>query len=171
MEFDKIAKARKVFKVRSSNRQLQTVVGFTDRARERGIEFACGGSTLPVQGNEGGYYFAPSVANNVDPDDELAQKEVFGPVLSVIPVSSVDEAIEVANNTDYGLAAGIHTKDISAAMRFAKSVEAGQVYINGYHGSGDTVPFGGFRDSGIGREKGLAGLDAYSETRAVTITL
>ncbi len=154
-----------------SNRQLQTVVGFADRAKGRGIDFACGGNPARVASNQGGYYFEPTVANNIDPDDELAQKEVFGPVLSVIPVASVDEAIEVANNTDYGLAAGIHTKDITAAMRFAKSVEAGQVYINGYHSSGDTVPFGGFRDSGIGREKGLAGLDAYSETRAVTITL
>ncbi len=154
-----------------SNKQLQTVVGFADRAKDRGIDFSCGGSLADVESNQGGYFFEPTIANNVDPDDELAQKEVFGPVLSVIPVASVDEAIDVANNTQYGLAAGIHTQDISAAMRFAKSVEAGQVYINGYHGSGDTVPFGGFRDSGIGREKGLAGLDAYSATRAVTITL
>ncbi|MDA9008804.1 aldehyde dehydrogenase family protein [Alphaproteobacteria bacterium] len=154
-----------------SNRQLRSVVSFTVRAKERGVEFACGGSAISISGNEGGHFFAPSVADKIDPSDELAQKEIFGPVLSVIPVGSVNEAIEVANNTDYGLAAGIHTRDINAAIRFAKSVEAGQVYINGYHGSGDTVPFGGFRDSGIGREKGLAGLDAYSATRAVTISL
>ena len=104
-------------------------------------------------------------------DDELARDEVFGPVLSVIPIDGLDQAIEIGNDSEYGLAAGIHTRNISNALRYARNIEAGQVYINGYHASGDTVPFGGMKQSGVGREKGLAALDAYYETKAVTITL
>ena len=154
-----------------SPRQLQAVAGFTQRARERGIAFVVGGDPVAVAGCEGGHFFAPTIADNVPPEDELAQAEVFGPVLSVIPVDDVEHAIEIANGTAYGLAAGIHTRDITAAMRFARGVEAGQVFVNGYHGADDTVPFGGAKDSGIGREKGLAALDAYCQTKAVTVTL
>ena len=154
-----------------SGRQLQTVVGFADRARARGITFATGGEPAEVVGCEAGHFFAPSIADNVPPEDELAQAEIFGPILSVIPVEGVEQAIEIANNTAYGLAAGIHTESIGKAMRFARGVSAGQIFINGYHGAGDTVPFGGMKESGIGREKGLAALDAYSEIKAVTVTL
>ncbi len=154
-----------------SSRQFQTVVGFVERARGRGMSLATGGLPARVKDCEGGFFFEPTIADNVAADDELAQAEVFGPVLSVIPVDGVEDAIEIANGTSYGLAAGIHTKDISKALRFARSVEAGQVFVNGYHSAGDTVPFGGMKQSGIGREKGLAALDAYCETKAVTVTL
>lgn len=154
-----------------SARQFQTVIGFADRARERGIKLLTGGGPITIEGCEGGHFFAPTVANDVPVDDELAQSEIFGPVLSVIAIDGRDEAISIANATDYGLAAGIHTRDISNAMRFARGVDAGQVFVNGYHGSGDTVPFGGFKASGIGREKGLAALSNYYETKAVTVTL
>ncbi|MHA1599658.1 MAG: aldehyde dehydrogenase family protein [Alphaproteobacteria bacterium] len=154
-----------------SSRQLQTVVGFVDRARSRGIHLLAGGDTVSVEGCEGGHFFAPTIADNVPPGDELAQAEIFGPVLSVIPVDDVEHAIEVANATAYGLAAGIHTRDISKAMRFARGVEAGQVFINGYHASGDTVPFGGMKQSGIGREKGLAALANYCEVKSVAVSL
>ncbi len=153
-----------------SNRQLQTVTGYTQRARERGIEFACGGNPAAVEGCEGGFFFEPTIAANVPADDELAREEVFGPVLSIMSVDDIEQAIEIANRTEYGLAAGVHTRDISAAMKYARSVEAGQVFINGYHGAGDTVPFGGFKQSGIGREKGLAALANYCETKAITVT-
>ena len=154
-----------------SGRQLQTVVGFAERAKERGIAFVTGGDPASVEGCEGGHFFQPSIADNVRPDDELAQAEIFGPILSVIPVEDLDQAIAIANDTAYGLAAGVQTRDISAALRFAKGVSAGQVFVNGYHGAGDTVPFGGMKESGIGREKGLAALEAYTETKAVTVTL
>lgn len=154
-----------------SPRQLQTVVGFVDRARGRGIDLVTGGEPGRVEGAEGGNFYLPTIADNVPEDDELAQSEVFGPVLSIIPVDDIGHAIEVANNTVYGLAAGIHTANIDNAMRFARGVEAGQVFINGYHGAGDTVPFGGMKESGIGREKGLAALDGYYETKAITLTL
>jgi len=154
-----------------SAKQLATVSGFTERARARGIQFATGGNPVTVKDCENGHFFAPSIAIDVPFDDELARDEVFGPVLSVIPIDGLEQAIEIGNDSDYGLAAGIHTRDISKAMRYARNIEAGQVYINGYHGSGDTVPFGGMKQSGVGREKGLAALDAYYETKAVTITL
>lgn len=154
-----------------SRRQVQAVAGFAERARERGIAFVAGGETARVEDCEGGCFFLPTIADNVPPDDELAQAEVFGPVLSVICVDDLEHALEVANGTAYGLAAGIHTNDLTKAMRFARGVEAGQVYINGYHNAGDTVPFGGMKDSGIGREKGLAALDAYCEIKAVTMSI
>ena len=104
-------------------------------------------------------------------DDELATDEVFGPVLSVIPIDGINDAIEIGNATEYGLAAGIHTRNISTALRYARGIEAGQVYINGYHASGDTVPFGGVKQSGVGREKGLAALDAYYEIKSIVVSL
>jgi aldehyde dehydrogenase (NAD+) len=154
-----------------SGRQLTAVAGFAERARERGIEFATGGKPVTIEGCEQGHFFAPSIAVNVPVDDELARDEVFGPVLSVIPVDSLEQAIEIGNDSDYGLAAGIHTRDIGNAMRYARAIEAGQIYINGYHASGDTVPFGGMKHSGVGREKGLAALDAYYEVKSIIISL
>ena len=154
-----------------SAKQLSVVTGFIERARQRGIQFATGGNPVTVEECENGHFFAPSIAVDVPTDDELAHDEVFGPVLSVIPIDGLEQAIAIGNDSEYGLAAGIHTRDITKALRYARNIEVGQVYINGYHGSGDTVPFGGMKQSGIGREKGLAALDAYYETRAVTITL
>jgi acyl-CoA reductase-like NAD-dependent aldehyde dehydrogenase len=154
-----------------SARQLAAVSGFTERARQRGIQFATGGNPVTVEDCENGHFFAPSIAVDVPLDDELARDEVFGPVLSVIPVDGLEQAIEIGNDSDYGLAAGIHTRDIGQALRYARAIEAGQVYVNGYHASGDTVPFGGMKQSGVGREKGLAALDAYYEVKAVTISL
>ena len=154
-----------------SKKQLKAVSGFTERAHQRGIQFAAGGSPVSIDNYENGNYFAPSIATDVPVDDELATTEIFGPVLSVIPINGLEQAIDIGNNSDYGLAAGIHTRDISTAMKYARAIEAGQVYINGYHASGDTVPFGGMKQSGVGREKGLAGLDAYCETKSITITL
>ena len=154
-----------------SGRHLARVDGYVERAKARGIEFSSGGGPATVTGCEGGFFYQPSIAVNVPADDELAQKEIFGPVLAVIPVRDLEHGIEIGNATAYGLAAGIHTRDIGKAMRFARGIEAGQIYINGYQACGDTVPFGGMKDSGIGREKGLAGLDAYCQSKAVTISL
>ena len=154
-----------------SAKQLAAVSGFTRRALDRGIEFMVGGGPATVDHCEGGFFFEPSIAVDVPLDDELATDEVFGPVLSVIPIEGIDQAIEIGNATEYGLAAGIHTRDITQALRYARGIEAGQVYINGYHASGDTVPFGGVKQSGVGREKGLAALDAYYEIKSIVVSL
>jgi len=151
--------------------QRERIAGFVNRARDRGLAVVCGGRNVAVPGFETGFYYAPTIVDGVDIDDELSQEEVFGPVLAITTIESLDEGIAIANGTRYGLAAGIHTKDLSSALRFAREVDAGQIYVNGYHSAGDTVPFGGMKQSGIGREKGVAALDTYSETKAITITI
>ncbi len=154
-----------------SARQRESVAGFTERARAAGADIVIGGGPAVVEGFEGGFYFEPTLVESLAPDSELAQAEVFGPVLGILPVADLDEAIDLANNTPYGLAAAIQTRDITRAMRYARAVDAGQVFINDYHNAGDTVPFGGMKASGIGREKGLEALDAYCETKAITISI
>ena len=154
-----------------SAHQRQAVAGFTQRARDSGADIVTGGGPAAVDGFEDGFYFEPTLVDDVAPDSELAQAEIFGPVLGILPIADLDEAIEIANNTPYGLAAAIQTRDISRAMRYARAVDAGQVFVNDYHNAGDTVPFGGMKASGIGREKGLEALDAYCETKAITVSI
>ena len=101
----------------------------------------------------------------------IAKDEIFGPVVSVLPFTSYDEMIGRANSTNYGLAAGIWTKDIDKAHRFARDVKAGTVWVNCYHMVDTTTPFGGFKQSGHGRENGAAGLEHYTEIKTVTIQL
>jgi aldehyde dehydrogenase (NAD+) len=151
-----------------SDAQRTRVEGFVDTARERGLEVLTGGARAEIAGCEGGYFYQPTIVDNVPVQDALAQNEVFGPVLCIQPVDDIEEALVVANSTRYGLAAGIYSRDMSNALRLARDIAAGQVFINEYHSAGDTVPFGGFGDSGIGREKGLAALANYSTVKAVT---
>ena len=150
--------------------QLARVEGFVDGARARGLEILTGGARAEVPGYNG-YFYLPTIVDQVPVDDELAQNEVFGPVLCIQPVDDIESALAVANSTRYGLAAGIYSRDMSNALRLARDVVAGQVFINEYHSAGDTVPFGGFGDSGIGREKGLAALANYTATKAFTIRI
>ncbi len=101
----------------------------------------------------------------------IAKDEIFGPVVSVLPFKGVDEVIDRANNTYYGLAAAVWTKDIDKAHRFAREVKAGTIWVNCYHVVDTTTPFGGFKMSGQGRENGEASLEHYTETKTVTIKL
>ncbi len=137
-------------------------------ARSDGLAILTGGSPAHVLGHEGGYYYMPTIVDNVPADHEIAQNEVFGPVLCIQPVDGIDEAISVANSTHYGLAAAVYTRDIDAALRLSRDIAAGQIFINEYHSAGDTVPFGGIRQSGIGREKGLAAIANYTAVKSVT---
>lgn len=139
-------------------------------AKARKHEVLCGGHSVSVEGFEGGAYYAPTLFDNVPNDDDLSQQEVFGPVSCIQASDSLEQSIALANASHFGLAAGIHTANINDAMHFSRSVRAGQVFINEYHNAGDTVPFGGVGDSGIGREKGLAAMANYSESKAITIT-
>lgn len=151
-----------------SQAQLRRVEGFVGAARERGIGVVTGGERVAVKGLEGGYFFAPTILERVPVDDPVAQEEIFGPVLSVQVVDSAEEAIAVANSTRYGLVAGIYTSDVTKALRFARDVEAGQVFINQYFAGGVSTPFGGVKNSGFGREKGLAALNSYFRVKCVT---
>ena len=144
------------------------VARYVDGARARGIVVATGGEQVSVKGCEGGYFYAPTILDEVPGDDVLIQEEIFGPVLCVQLVDSPEEAVAVANDTPFGLVAGIYTKDIGRALRFARDVDAGQVFINQYFAGGVATPFGGTKLSGFGREKGLAALASYYQVKCVT---
>ncbi|XP_076239580.1 aldehyde dehydrogenase 1A1 [Calliopsis andreniformis] len=116
-----------------------------------------------------GYFIQPTVFSNVTDNMEIAQEEIFGPVQTILKFETMDEIIDRANNTKYGLAAGVITKDINKALEFAQAVEAGSIWINCYDALTPQTPFGGFKQSGIGREMGADGLEGYVETKTVTI--
>lgn len=151
-----------------SDEQLKRVSGFVAEARKRGVTVATGGKPASVAGLEGGYFFAPTIFDNVKPTDEVAQEEIFGPVLTVQVVDTPEEAVAIGNSTRYGLVAGIYTADIGKALRFARDIDAGQVFINQYFAGGVSTPFGGVKNSGFGREKGLAALTSYFRVKCVT---
>jgi acyl-CoA reductase-like NAD-dependent aldehyde dehydrogenase len=114
---------------------------------------------LPVHGGE---YIRPVIFDNVDPNSKIAQEEIFGPVLIVITVQDIKEAIKIANNTNYGLAASIWTNDYDEACQVSKQLESGIVHINSYGEDDNTVPFGGFKESGIGKDKSIFAFNEYS---------
>ncbi|MGM0561200.1 MAG: aldehyde dehydrogenase family protein [Pseudomonadota bacterium] len=152
-----------------SKAQQERVLGFLERAAKDGIEIAAQGK-IHESAPEGGYYVPPTLYRVVPRDHELAKEEVFGPVLSAIPFDDEDDAIRLANGTDYGLIAGIWTNSGARQMRLAKGVRVGQVYINGYGaGGGIELPFGGFKKSGHGREKGFEALKEFTVTKTVVI--
>lgn len=146
----------------------ETVAGYVDGARARGISIATGGKAMDISGCEGGYFYAPTILDDVPGADTVVQEEIFGPVLSVQIVDSAEQALSVANDTPFGLCAGIYTSDVTRAFRFARDVEAGQVFINQYFAGGVATPFGGTKFSGFGREKGLAALSSYYRVKCIT---
>jgi phenylacetaldehyde dehydrogenase len=145
-----------------SMRHRERVAGFVDRARKEGARVLAT-ATVP----EKGYFFEPTVLVDVDASMEVWRDEVFGPVLAVDTFSTDDEAIQKANATPYGLAAGAWTASIERALRFAREVRAGQIWINSYLAGSWSAPFGGFKDSGWGRELGSAGLLEFCELKTV----
>jgi len=135
-------------------------------------EILCGGAPPADAELADGAYFAPTVIDDVDPASHIAQEEIFGPVLTVNRFSDEDEAIELANGTQYGLLGTVWTSDLSRAHRLAAEIRAGQVYVNTYGaGGGVELPFGGFKKSGYGREEGYEALDGFSATKTVVVRL
>ncbi|MBO6639282.1 MAG: aldehyde dehydrogenase family protein [Roseitalea sp.] len=148
-------------------RQAERVAGFVADARAAGIAVLAEGS-VAADAPAGGHYQAPVLFGTVDPQSDLAREEVFGPVLSLFAFDGEDDAVRLANATDFGLVAGVWTKDGGRQHRMAKRVRAGQVYVNGYGaGGGIELPFGGFKRSGHGREKGFEALKDMSATKTV----
>ncbi|XP_063226285.1 aldehyde dehydrogenase 1A1-like isoform X2 [Bacillus rossius redtenbacheri] len=143
------------------------VLGLIESGKAEGAKLECGGERL---GSEG-YFIKPTVFSGVTDDMRIAREEIFGPVQSIIRFKTLEEVIERANNTRYGLAAGIITNDIDKAMAFALSVQAGSVWINGYNMIVPQAPFGGFKESGTGRELGEDSLKEYLEVKTITIKL
>ncbi|WP_135827584.1 aldehyde dehydrogenase family protein [Halorussus halobius] len=150
-----------------SAEQFEKVTGYVEVGREEGATLAAGGGTPDGEG----YFVEPTIFTDVDNDMRIAQEEIFGPVLSVISFETEAEALEVANDVDYGLVAGIFTSDVTRAHQFARGLEAGNVYVNQWFGDTNQTPFGGYKQSGIGREKGLEALDSYLQTKNVAINL
>jgi len=146
-----------------SEEHFEKVTNYLEVGRTEAGEPLIGGDALDREG----YFVEPTVFDGVDNDMRIAQEEIFGPVLSVIEFSTEEEAMAIANDVDYGLVAGIHTQDIGRAHRFARDVRAGQVYVNEWFAGGEETPFGGFKESGFGREKGLAAIDAYTQVKNV----
>ena len=140
-----------------------------EAAAAEGAEVATGGRTREVEGCEGGAFYEPTVLRGVRPDDVIARDEVFGPVLSVLEISSLDEAVDVVNSAAYGLSAAIYTSDVNAAMRAVAAIDTGIVYVNAPTiGAEIHLPFGGTKHTGNGyREAGTRGLEQFSETKTV----
>jgi acyl-CoA reductase-like NAD-dependent aldehyde dehydrogenase len=124
-----------------------------------------------VREDSGGFFVEPTVFDGVRPGMTIAREEIFGPVLSTISFKNVDEAIEIANDVIYGLVAAVWTRDITVAHRTAKALRAGTVFINCYDADDITVPFGGFKQSGIGRDKSLHALEKYTELKTTWLDL
>jgi len=147
--------------------QFDKVMSYIESGQRQGAQMLCGGSRVGKQG----YFIEPTVFADVQDEMKIAQEEIFGPVMSIIKFKDVEEVIERANKTIYGLAAGVWTKDISKAHAIANNVRAGTVWINCYHAFDTAAPFGGFKQSGMGRELGEYGLQQYTEIKTVTVQL
>lgn len=147
--------------------QFDKILSYVEKGKAAGADCLTGG----VRFGDKGFYVQPTIFDNVTDTMPIATDEIFGPVLSVLPFKSVDEVISRANNTCYGLAAAIWTKDVQKAHRFAREVRAGTVWVNCYDVFDAAAPFGGFKMSGIGRELGEAGLANYTELKTVTMNL
>ncbi|OBG78333.1 MULTISPECIES: aldehyde dehydrogenase [unclassified Mycobacterium] len=147
-----------------SRKQLDRVLGYLEQGRAEGAEFVTGGYRLDRKG----FFVHPTVVTNVDPDSSrLFQEEIFGPVVTILPFDDEDEAVALANNSSYGLAATVWTKDLGRAHRLAKRIKAGTVGLNCQFQYDHSMPFGGYKQSGWGHESGKAGLETYLQTKIV----
>lgn len=153
----------------NSDHQLAGNLGFVDDAVRDGAQIALGGSRILE--STGGYYMEPTIITGVDPSHKLAQQEVFGPVLAVMPFDTEDQALRIANGTDYGLAAGVWTSNLSRAHRMIRGLQAGVVHVNTYGGPDNTVPLGGVKQSGNGHDKSMHALDKYTDLKTAWIQL
>ncbi|MEX0717356.1 MAG: aldehyde dehydrogenase family protein [Planctomycetaceae bacterium] len=147
--------------------QFDKILGFIDKGRSAGAKCLTGGS----RHGDKGFYIEPTVFDDVTDDMEIARDEIFGPVMNILPFKNIDEVVKRANDTFYGLAAAVWTRDIGKAHRIADDVKAGTVWVNCYDVFDAAAPFGGFKMSGIGRELGEAALANYTELKTVTVSL
>jgi aldehyde dehydrogenase (NAD+) len=150
-----------------SKQQMETVLGYIDAGKREGARLVAGGSRVGSKG----YFIEPTIFDGVTNRMKIAREEIFGPVLSVIPFKSVEDGLAEGNSTTYGLAAAVWTRDVAKALKAAKAIRAGTVWVNAYNLFDAALPFGGFKESGFGREMGSAGLDHYTEVKSVWVDL
>jgi aldehyde dehydrogenase (NAD+) len=147
--------------------QYDKVMSYIENGKKEGARLVCGGSRV----GDRGYFIQPTVFADVKDDMSIAREEIFGPVMSIIKFRDIDEVVQRANRTEYGLAAAVWTRDIGKAHAIANRVRAGTVWINCYDVFDAAAPFGGFKQSGMGRELGEYGLQQYTEVKTVTVKL
>ncbi|MBN8208822.1 aldehyde dehydrogenase [Bacillus sp. NTK071] len=150
-----------------SETQEESILSYIEKGKQEGARLVCGGHVVKVEGCEKGHFIAPTIFADVTNDMTIAREEIFGPVLSVIRYSEVEDAIRMANDTIYGLAAGVWTADVNKAYKVVRKLRAGVVWINDWHMLRNDAPFGGYKQSGIGREMGKHSLDAYTQIKHV----
>lgn len=155
----------------ASEKQLNKVMHYIELGKKEGAEIACGGKRLQNGELKKGFYVSPTIFTNVKNDMKVVQDEIFGPVLTVMKFREEDEAIELANQTRYGLAAGVFTRDINRAFRITKELRAGIIWVNSSQPCFNQLPWGGYKQSGIGRELGRYAVEEYTQLKQVTINL
>ena len=154
----------------STETHFHKVMGYIDSGVAEGARIVCGGKPAEVPGCEGGFYIEPTVLADVTNDMKVAREEIFGPVLCVIKYATTEEAIAIANDTEYGLSAGVWTTDLVMAQQVARELRAGSVWVNDWHMMRTDAPFGGYKQSGYGRELGRYSIDSYVETKSVSMS-
>ena len=153
-----------------SKEQMETVLKYIEAGRSEGARLIAGGERADI-GTGKGYFVKPTIFTDVDPGMRIAREEIFGPVLATIRFKDAEDAIAKANATVYGLAAAVWTRDVSKAHRIARAVKAGTVWVNTYNLYDPALPFGGFKESGFGRDQGKDALEKYTQTKSVWVNL
>jgi acyl-CoA reductase-like NAD-dependent aldehyde dehydrogenase len=154
-----------------SEEQLERVLSYLEVGKHEGAKVVTGGSRAEEGELKRGFFVRATLFDDVQGSMRIAQEEIFGPVLTMLTFREPEEALKIANDTPYGLVAGIWTRDIGKAHHLATQIKAGQIYINNYFGGGIATPFGGYKKSGFGREKGLEALEHYTQVKNVCIAL